>query len=101
MRHLLDDVEELRLVLVRHLVGAAHGEHHLVAGVVAEDAPGDGRDAEHAEQADAAVDAPDDGRADGEAERGQQGDDEPHEEPRGAPVAADLFVHRRVAASGR
>ncbi len=67
-RHLLDDVEELRLVLVGHLVGAAHGEHHLVAGVVAEEAPGDGRDAEDAEEPDAAAGAPDDGRADGEAE---------------------------------
>ena len=99
-RHLLDDVEELRLVLVGHLVGAADGEHHLVAGVVAEEAPGDGHDAEHAEEPEAAAGASDDGGADGEAQRGQQGDDEPHEKPGGSPVAADLLVHRRVAESG-
>ena len=33
-------------------------------------------------------------------EHGQQGDDEPHEQPRGPPVAADLLVHRRVRCVG-
>ena len=33
-------------------------------------------------------------------EHGQQGDDEPHEQPRGAPVAADLLVHAGRAADG-
>ena len=76
--------------------GAAHREHHLVAAVVADDAPGDGDDAEHAEQPDAALRAADGGVADGEAQHGQDGDDEPGEQPGRPAVAADLFVHAGV-----
>ena len=100
-RHLLDDVEELRLLGVGHAVGAAHREHHLVAAVVADDAPGDGDDAEHAEQPDAALRAADGGVADGEAQHGQDGDDEPGQQPGRPAVAADLFVHAGARPQGR
>ena len=99
--HLLDHVEELRLLGVGHAAGAAHREHHLVAAVVADDAPHDGDDAEHAEQPDAALRAADGGVADGEAQHGQDGDDEPGEQPGRPAVAADLFVHAGVRPAGR
>ena len=92
-RHLLDHVVELRRLLVGHAVGATRGEHDLVAGVVADDAPGDGDDAEHAEEADAAGGASDDGIADGKAERREQRYHEPGQQPGGAAVLGDLFVH--------
>ena len=90
---LLDHVGELGLVVVGDAVRAAGGEHHLVARVVADDAPHDGHDAEHAEQPEAAARVAHDGHPDDEAERREYGDHEPHEQPRGPPVAGDLFVH--------
>ena len=74
--HLLDHVAELRLLVVGDAPGAAHGQDHLVAAVVADDAPDDGDDAEDAEQADAARGAVQRREADGEAER-EDGHDEP------------------------
>jgi hypothetical protein len=100
-RHLLDDVPESRLVGVSHLPGATHGEHHLGAGVVADDAPDDGDDAEHAEQPEAGVVVPEPGEAEDEPDGGEQRHDQPHEEPRGAPVAGDLLVHEALASPPR
>ena len=99
--HLLDDVEELRLLGVGHAVGAAHGQHHLVAAVVADDAPRYGDDAEHAEQADAPLSASDHRIADDETQRGEHGDDQSRQKPGGSAVSGDLFVHLTLAAPRR
>ena len=92
-RHLLDDVPQARLLLVRDAPRATHGEHHPVAGVVADEAPDDRRDTEEADEAEPAVVRPDPGEADHVAQGGEDDDDDGHEQPGGPPVAADLLVH--------